>query len=301
MGLSNEERYVGMVNCIESIRENANRLRDDYYYGSNLKNYVKELWPALRSNAGNSHHWIFGSDLSSHKISNTENPIYVAFREHYRDNESVDEYAYFPDNFLATKLEMSSVVNDDQLSNIIEIQHAVESFRYYYNRYQDDFSRKYKHLEVVISNIEMELFQVFKNNPKIYMSWIVSNILKKVISPYDGDDFITKFATDNWHDFRLSEQTDYKKVQHFYFSEIQMKIISDFTLEERLVILLGILGRRFSDDYQHKKLLKSLEGQDVNIETIQQCLDNCKALKAQYTENQKDSYHSYCMLSLNQM
>ena len=181
-------------------------------------------------------------------------------------------------------LEMDYIINDESLSKVIQILNYIGYFRDYINRYDDEFSKKYKSVDSVISLIEREIYLITRDNHEIYNAWIVKNMVNKVINLFDDGDILFPFIRTNIHDFRLSEQTDGKFLSKWYFDKIQHKLYRDFTLTERLEVLLAILGRRFYYPGDHEKLLKLINEEDVDIELIKSCLITCIQKRKDYDE-----------------
>lgn len=291
MGLSNEERYTGMLLNVEEITYSASILLGYEY--ENLKKQTEALWPALRTpNYQNSNFPLGGSRMTSY-----ENPTYVAFRK-IRDKYSSENLLikYDKIDHLRQCIEMENVINDNKLSDVINIHNYIELFRSYIHRYDDDFSKKFQKVDSIISLIEREVYLIFRDNPKVYDAWIVSNMLKKVINVFDDNDILINFIESNKFGFRLSEQTDGRILQKWYLNFIQNKEYKEFTLTERLEILLTILGRRFYFIGDHKKLLDSLKDQEVDIVLIQLYLNTCIERKREYDEDNISKYNQPCYL-----
>jgi hypothetical protein len=290
MGESTEERYIGILESVEQITFLASQLNPHEY--ETLIKHAEKLWPALRS--PNCHDRMHGynqtSDfsLSSGNITSYENPTFVAFqkvKKEYADDISID--LWDDRTNLSQWLDIDYVVNNNQLSLVINISKCIED---------DNFTKRFEKVNSIVSLIEREIYLVFRDRHEVYDAWIMSNILNKVIDVFDDTDILGKFIKSNIHDFRLSEQTDGKALSECYFDKIQKKCYVDFTLTDRLEVLLTILGRRFYNIEDHKKLLESIKDQDVDVELIELCLKSCIDKRQEYYVNSVSGYNPTCYL-----
>lgn len=296
MGLSNEERYIGMLLNVEHITELASNL--DSCVFRNLKKHAENLWPVFRSaySDGSGYYSDHYSNLSlsDSRIGSFENPTYVAFRHIkslYINDNIIGLITYDDKSYLTQCLEMEHIINDVNLSKIISISNCIEYFRSYINRYDDEFSKKYKSVDHVISLIEREIYLIFRDNTKVYDAWIVKNMLGKIVNAFDNEDILYAFIMANKHNFRISEQTDGKFLSKWYFDKLQDKGYGDFTLTERLEVLLIILGRRFYYLGDHEKLLKLIKAQDVDVKLIESYLTMCIQKRKDYDDANRFDIH----------
>lgn len=287
MGLSNEERYIGMLVNIEQVTETASYLNSRDY--KNLKKHAENLWPMFRAAYSNDSGYCENSDcsLEDDRMGSFENPTYVAFekiKSSYTDDTSQELFSYSDRSSLIRCLEIDYVINDVNLAGIIRISNCVKYFRSYINRYDDQFAKKYKDVDSIISLIEREIYLIFRDNHEVYDAWIVKNMLNKVINVFDDDDILIQFILSEMHNFRVSEQTDGKTLSKFYFDKVQHKNSKDFTLTERLEVILTILGRRFYYPSAHDKLRKLIKEQDVDMKLVESLLNTCIEKRKDYDE-----------------
>jgi hypothetical protein len=203
MGLSNQERRVGIYYAIKRLYgvkkswESDYHIRDEYDKEKykEIRDLIDQLWHALFGQQSNSLHWIMGSS-SSQAIQNNDptTPWEMAVVGHLSDVFArIDDDDIFAkpiekdDSFNALKsLEIENLLTHSRLSgnvcsHIFKIYQWVEQLVYYLRRYPDDeFAKNYESVSVLASNLMGECFTAFSSERIFAQAYVVRQILEHV-------------------------------------------------------------------------------------------------------------------------
>lgn len=318
MGLSNEERFSKVVWSIHHILDAVGNIHEKYSYGK-LKNLCENIWPTFLGKQSNSSFWLFGGDMDNRYMSG-KSLISIAFEKHSFDikpnreeeleRREEEKNIPFHERFSSKesvndKLTMQSLINDEELANVLRINDYVENAIYALQRYDDEFSEQFEEFNVLIRKIQGELFEIFQKDQSFYKVWLLHNIIDKCVNVYDNDLIAKWIVKENiHHDLRMMKEQDIAEMEQTYFAIQPIPCYNKIPIEERLFIIVDLCGRRFHYEHQHKKLIQLVEEHNkvnkkekINLKKLQKILDWCKREKVLYDKASQQNYRPYCHLS----
>jgi hypothetical protein len=316
MGLSDNERYNGIVGCVNELS------KIEPFLTHELKSFNKilsGLWGNLLSRSGNSTHWILGSAASQNYIGDCS--IFAAAMQSAKDkldlsnddddDDSVnaDSLEYYIDNFIPTAIDLlkSSGGHEcraGEYSDVYKIYSYTETYFYYANRYEDKLSEKLLPLSNEFSKLQGLCYEQFSTNPVYLKAWMTSCILDKVVS-YNGGDTIMNWFKDNHIHHNISIKNTSDKDLFDMFSKFQLLKTNSVSSNERTITIMTLMGSSFSYEHQHKKLLelikshnKKFKDDPIELEVIEQLCN--KAVDDYNKKNSQQTSHiQYCNLTEN--
>jgi len=307
MGLSDNERFDKIIYAINGIESEADELHFDSWEKNKLKALIGTLWETLFVNSKNSTHWILGGSLDSSYLK--DDVFSLAFKYHHHQNKPEDDPFDFDENdaqkdafksaeIVNNMIGKDTIINDPNKARVLSIHGWMEQYFYAVNRYDDEFSKSFENLSKVFANIKAELFKIMYSDNAYYRTWLLVNIIKKCINPYNDDDLINKWFVVNCihHDMRLSEEHTISVLEGIYFP-IQTVNHIDMSDEKRLMIILTLAGRRFHYGYKHKQVFEMIRGTKISKSKIVKQLKINTQQKAQYEKDNKEHVHHYCSLT----
>ena len=323
MRLSIQERYTGVLFGIKRL----NRIKDDFKRNNKEKDVEKiltgidSLWHSVFSSSGDSAFWIFGSKIHEDRLT-SDSPFATALISHKRDAED-----WKPDSSLASSVEevsdrhyssyipsMKSVLrgyNSSMFAFVLDVYIGVESILYYINRYQDGYAEDTKK---ICSLLMGECFSIMSDHNEFLMSYLLSKIAQKILSPNCSEEnfCFAVFKKFNFHhDWEIPDTFDKKDVLEYInlWKKIREggkgKEIRD---ENKLLIVLRIVGRRFHYKHLHKELLEMVVKhndkqtcpekrirEDVIVGACKKCAKKYSAHKKQQEDRRTEE--KYCELT----
>lgn len=320
MGLSDGERIDGMMNAAISLHRLRGFKTSEHQY---LDKLLGQIWPAMLASKGNGLYWIMGGDLDQDVFGETS-PVKAAFTGVLNDFLTKNEKAESQDTILektnTPHLELCKYLDTYkpsmrsfldlaecygqkypkyELTDVLKVYRACESFMYYANRYQDRLTRqtfKVRNLVAKIMGTCLERFHIDSQYLTAYMSaQIFDHILK-----YDVEDTVTiwfKMANMH-HDVRFSHlpKSEIKEI----FRKVRKEYISS---EARLVIVLKFAGNKFHYVHKHKELFKIIQEHNqkfpqdlINADRIKKLCAKQTVEHAKAEKKNQENYRPYDFL-----
>jgi hypothetical protein len=309
MGLSNEERLSGLFYDINQMVCLGNQLKDhseDYGYPETLVSFVGDLWDAFLGQNHNAAHWIIGSSASNPVTWGTVSSWGIAINHHCHglmkedslEPEKVDFDAF--DGFLDITGLLGQVRGP--YKQIYEIYAYSEQAVYHLRRYEDPLLKSLSRLSKVISDIQGDCFNLFKDEDVYARAYILSNITKKLydpLYPYQKDkwDPLTVFMDKNAIHHNLSRIIQPRDGDLKALAELDIKLHriekkGKLSIIDRAETMLILAGRRFHYDRIFKDLItaikKSVTTKDIALLT--KLFNECKK---QHEEDEKQEQKNY--------
>jgi hypothetical protein len=288
MGLSNEERYSKILWTVKNIEDKLAELKKDYS-NDKLKSFSGKLWPALLNNDSNGGFWLFGGGFSKTEF---EGGFLCEALSVHKPAEK-DPFFSSEKNYIESNLHLPSIIGDynSTESTLVEIYQWIENFYYAANRYKDEFSEAMPELKNLIANLKGELFNTISRDPIYLRGYLLYQIFSKCIEIYDKECPLTKLIDENYlfHNFKLQDKV-YHKTENLLntWREIQFKYTRDIPLDERIYIVLALMGRKIGDDYRQKEIKKQILP-FVDEVKLNEVFDYCKTQKELEKQLSKES------------
>lgn len=274
MGLSDEERISNII-CIVNNLTDINPLKDDYILAPKINEILDNLWFDLLGAKNNSCHWLLGSSSDS-KLIHKDDIFGLAMISSFSSDEpeksitelyelNIDEskkkwYDYY-DMYRPTALSLLDDQNDNDNKKVLWIFKLIENYIYSCNRYDDELSKSLNKLTKSLIKLKGFCFKIMSKDLNFFKAY-AAEIVFDYILPYDTDDINEWFMNNYMHHsikLDLIDKKDlfeaYKKAQIIYHNRSGER----FSSNERLILILKFLGRRFHYKHQQKDLLKVIE------------------------------------------
>ena len=327
MGLSNEERSMKIFHAVDRLNDDELRKvvrREDQA----LDGLLDRLWPTLLAGHSKGLYWLLGSgatddcmeklglfqvavignreleeaDASSEARTGMVRKDFKSDKEYTDWQKRCELVDYVHD--LVPGLHRILERNEPFLAKVYEIYETCELILYASRRYRDDFAEGLSDLTSLVASIMGRCFHHFKTNSKVREAWYVAQIIKKLIrcsGTYDHDLIITWWFSQNTH-HDLGMNMHSSEDLHKMFAEVQLK--TEMTTEERVLLALWLLGRRFHYDHQFKHLLDMVgkhnaANPDDLVDPKKVTAQFKKVNKAQKTEYEDRGkvHEDYCFLT----
>lgn len=259
MGLSNEERYAGVVNNINALTKIA---KSHNTYGDarqeEVKNLINDLWPVLLTGNVNQLFWFTGGAFESDIMGNAS-LVQVAFSNAFADifknddsffepkKDSLAEYVseYFHPSCEMLRYEKKFFYNCYTYS---------ESFFYYANRYKGDgFSNSLKEVSKIYAKIQGICFEEFSSNPLYLRYWMIKHIIKKIMPlGIPDDDKFGLFARENSLHHKLTLREDIVSIKSLtkMFNYCRKRYSSDIPIHIRAEIFIRLCDITFINTFK---------------------------------------------------
>jgi hypothetical protein len=300
LGLSDEERITKIVWAIRALVEHGQDLKsavnsDTGYtvpYGSrrSAKELVRltgKLWHSFLGRNSNGAFWIFGGDHNNEVrgAGGAWSTAILGQCEAHRPDENRDWFEErergMPFDPFDSALTVSGLLEHPYRNAIYEIYAWSEQLSYALRRYNDKLKKSYKKLDKLISDIQGTCFDLFQRDTGFGKAY-VGNVLLKAL--YADEKAREIFLSDHWHHHLGAG------VKEATLTEIiewdRWRLTHKDTLQNRLVLAMRIMGKRYHYDHQLKKLLGQVEGLGVRKKVIQREFAKCqKAHVASEEEN----------------
>ena len=302
MGLSNSERYSKMLWSVKNIEDKLANLKESYN-NEKLKSFSGKLWPALLNQENNSLFWIAGGgfDTSSFEGGGF---LFEAMSVHKPEKPSI--FDNLSKNYIENNLQLARIIGEWQgtEATVIEVYQWVEHFYYGINRYQDEFSSQWSELKSVVANLKGELFNIISRDPIYLRGYLLFNLLGKCIDKYNDDCPLSQMILNNhlFHHFKLQDE-EFQPTEDLMeaWREIQFKYTREIPLNNRILLVLSLLGRRIGDPYNQKCIKKSLNSV-IPEKDLKEVFDFCSEKLRIYKEKQNESHercreHQFCHLT----
>jgi hypothetical protein len=320
MGLSNEERFSGIVWSLHHFEDILSDLKRQHYLPleyDRLIELLDELWPAFLSKQGNSAYWILGSDQLSAEVTpgNLLGVALLAAKNfHQLDEDEIEKMEWQLErtngqtilNYLTKfKPEIIKILGGHPSAIVLRAFFQVEAAFYYLNRYEDDFSKGCEELAKVLAKIWGATFRILQEDENLLTAYCIHNLLE-IVLPY-RDDLVSQWWKKHnlHHDARVGaiEPAEVLKL----WKEYQPKRLEDVSEEERILITLKILGSRFHYSHQHKELLKMIrvenkkrkKSERVRLKYIEETLKKCAKDYESAKKREQNKQSRYCWLTDN--
>lgn len=301
MGLSNEERYSKILWTVKNIEDKLAELKKDYG-NDKLKSFSGKLWPALLNNDSNGGFWLFGGGFSKTEF---EGGFLCEALSVHKPAEK-DPFFSSEKNYIESNLHLPSIIGDynSTESTLVEIYQWIENFYYAANRYKDEFSEVMPELKNLIANLKGELFNIISRDSIYLRGYLLYQILSKCIEIYDEECPLTKLINENYlfHNFKLQDEI-YHKTENLLntWREIQFKYTRDIPLDERIYIVLALMGRKIGGLYEQNKIRKQIIS-FVDETKLNEVFDYCQAQKELEQQLSKESLdrhieNKFCQLT----
>lgn len=270
MGLSNEERFDKIIHSVSHIDDARKKLTNSQYYEvGRLPELTNKLWYELLKGKSNSAFWLFGGELHNENLE--KGLIGTAFSSHQpkkycefntlegTPQERQDWMKYYDRAREFTSISHLVGKDNPAKSAVVNVYLHTENIVYALCRYDDDFTDSLKDLHMVICQIQGECFKIFKRDPSYTQAWMISSMLDKVLTMYEGQ-LVNKW----WQKYSLHhaiciESNEFEKIFHV-FRKQQFK---QLTMQQRVNITLMLIGDRFHFKHQQKECLKMVEEHNV--------------------------------------
>lgn len=173
-----------------------------------------------------------------------------------------------------------------------------EQLIYYLRRYDDQFIKSLELLSKIVSDIQGECFNLFKQSD-VYSRAYILNLLCKFLykNPYpsckDKWDPLTKFLSkeSEHHDLnRLMNEGELKTLAELHYKLHKAHQSKKLTTQLRSEAFLILSGRRFHYDYKFDELIKDLK---LNKEDTLKLKAVFNKNKEDYEKHEKNSRESY--------
>ena len=318
MGLSDEERFQGIVWSLYRFDDILAELKRQRYipYGDRLIPLIDELWSAFLSKKGNSAYWILGTDQLSSEVTPAQ-LLGVALLS-AKDRIQPDEWEERKrerrdqgklnalDYIFEFKPEIIKIMSDSYLVPVLKAFFQVEQAFYYLNRYDDKFREGFDELAKVLSKIWGATFRVLEGSAELLSAYCIHQLLD-IILPYKDDLVAQWWQMHHIHHAARTGAIEPEEVLNLW-KEYQTKRLKIFSEEERILLTLKIIGRRFHYAHQHKELLKMIKdankkrkkSQRVRLKFIEEALEKCtKAYEKEKKQKRGPRNYRYCWLTDN--
>src|SRR6266705_7098865 len=194
MGLSDEERYN---NIIEIINEFKSMDPFTDYYLKVFNKPIKDLWFSLLGKTHNGAHWVVGSASTDNTIHGMS--IFGALMLQAKSNidwkkkpevdldPDVIKFFNYKDMYSPNAVKLLQTGHGSEQSNVFKIFRLTESYFYYANRYDDEFSAKFSNLTKDICELQGLCYNAFKSDEVYLKAWLIESIFTKLLT-YDEKD-----------------------------------------------------------------------------------------------------------------
>ena len=309
MGLSDEERQIGLYHCLNRLNDWVKDWENPYYDRQTMRkistariiNLVKKTWHAFLGKQSNGGHWIFGSSSTNSITTETPNsPWEIAITGHL---EPIAKDILEPDRFKWPEkefdvLEFAFIPNllKENERRVFQIYRETENIIYYLRRYQDKFCFNLKELNKLISDIQGECFQQFTNNSDFAKAYLVYEIIKILYDNYyceEKQDVITKLLISNTlhHDIMRTGM----KLNLPELAKIHIDLINN--KQNRVLVILALCDSIYQYNHIKQKIedgLKSAfpEQMDLIIQEMNRYKDfySSKKNENKYESNPLNCY-----------
>lgn len=226
MGLSDQERLVGMMYAVRGIHEAGEKLAKalkkhghlmadniDRQHIPQLVRLSRGMWHAMLGNVSNGTHWIFGSSSHNRLSENDYSPWAVALRSHWGDvkrNQEEEKRKSWNPNYKEPfdAMDMLSIehllyeqgrdITDNSYSIVYEIYSWCEQLIYYLRRYRDEFLSSFSKMDKMLSLMMGHCFSIFTRNVEYAKAYLMHDICKMLYGPgypYNEEkaDIVTKW------------------------------------------------------------------------------------------------------------
>jgi hypothetical protein len=310
MGLSDQERYAGVIACVNELY-NIPRFKEYEFKGINR--FLKSLWEDLFYQSGNSMHWIVGSSTSSGRIQAQDclgASFIAASSEFISESQERTIPEDYPHKEVAQYLDYycpkaSSLLEHvgAEYANLWKIFQLTESIFYYLNRYPgDEFACRLRKVSKTISNIQGYCYKIFSTHQEFLQAWMLGNLFNQILKE-DSKDVVTKiFMKQNFHHYvrinNLSLKETYSLFKRYQSRKVQM------ATNIRMQLVLKLVGSDNQYPHIHKKIMEEVveynkkhtkdKKELVDVEMVKRL---CAASLREQKKFQKIPHHTYCDLT----
>lgn len=306
MGLSNEERFQGILCAIDRINHLDYDKSKTFLDLSEIQNLVSQLWHAAIGKSKNSTHWILGSCTDHYISNNPTDPWGIALQNQVENIVNPGLKDVFPspsfdafDGFLDIGGLLR--VADKSMEYVFNVYKAMEHMVYLLRRYDDGFRADFKDLDKLISDIQGACFHIMQDNEDFPKAYILHHICKDLYGsnyPYNKEEYdtVTKWLVNNnmHHDLNRPMVYGYLRGEDLkWMVETQLEFEATKKNQiDRLLTALKICGRRFHYNHQHEDLLKIVKNNGSlrkYSKKIKDALENCKKQREESEKEQQKS------------
>lgn len=292
MGLSNTERYAGVLRTAKKIYENASNIPNGYDTKA-IREHALKIWSAIFGTTSNSAHWIMGSSATN-EVVRGDSPWAVSLMEHWEEERSKDNFFKrvsqdAPFDPFDWSLSISGLLEsvDKGHARVYDVYAWTEQLIYYVRRYQDEFMEGYRGLSDWASTTMGLCFAHFYQYDLYARAYTYNQICEKLYKNSKVEKIATKQC---WHHNFSGRFKDYSLEELMAF---HMRLfVKEPALKTLFDVALEMMARSYHYDHQYNEFVKYLkeEHKYTNTGSFKKIFESNKKKHEEYNKEQRDSY-----------
>ena len=309
MGLSDGERYQGVVAAVHEMYQERTKLRGAYEARS-ITPLLRRLWVDFLGDTANSAHWIVGSDSDASYLGECSLLCaeFARVMGMARGRGKAKSRGEEPDRAVH-RWKVEFLGGADQFLDgpdeaLWRLARLCESYFYYANRYPDRLSRRFAKVTATVATIRGHLHAIFRGSEVHCKAWMMRHIVDALI-PWDDEDPISQIGQQqHWHINLKAQGVDFVMVETM-FRRYQFR--QEHSPETRLLDAVALMGPRYPYPHEHRALIAHVEAwnnhevevamsnKDYTAGRIDQ--NKVRAALAKCVKEEPPSYEPYCYLT----
>lgn len=295
MGLSNEERIRNIIDCVDALTDIEPFILDaNDSKPQQVNDILKDLWHDLFGAESNSVHWFAGSSSDNSTVKQADAFGLAMIHSYESGLDSKQNYyaeadtavgpgtkewfeytdLYRPNALSLLKHHHGYNNRRNQAHDVLAIFKYIENYFYNINRYDDNLSKSFSSLTNKISQLKGFCYKIMSKDDIFWKAYASGIVFERILTVHLDD--VNKWFKDNHmhHNVRFDR---IERADLFNALSLAQKS-SQFSSNERLVLILKFCGYSFYHKFEHEKLFKVIDKHNKEFEKDKINLNQIKKL-----------------------